>query len=78
MSLTDKLTSFKSTSLTGKSNQPIAMYVYCLNEKGINPAFIKYNSIGEARKKRKLLTVLFYCLEILMYHLEVNYIFLSI
>lgn len=65
MSLTEKLTSLKSTTLQAlgpsnteykqpKSNQPIPIYVYCFNEKGINPAFIKYNSIGEASQKEKI------------------------
>ena len=55
MSLTDKITSLKSTTLTQKSNQPIPIFTYYLFEdKGINPAYIKYNSISEASKKERI------------------------
>ena len=57
MSLTDKLTSLKSTTLgqTQKSNQPIPIFTYTLcKDKGINPTYIKYNSISEASTKEKI------------------------
>nr|NP_074959.1 orf699 [Podospora anserina] len=57
-SLTDKITSLKTTTLTPKSNQPITIYTYSLHKQGdheaINPAYIKYNSIGEASKMEKI------------------------
>jgi hypothetical protein len=55
MSLRDKLTSLKPTTLTQKSNQPIPIFTYTLcKDKGINPTYIKYNSIGEASRKEKI------------------------
>jgi NADH dehydrogenase/GIY-YIG catalytic domain len=63
MSLTDKLTSLKSTTLgllrlharTQKSNQPIPIFTYTLcKDKGINPTYIKYNNISEASTKEKI------------------------
>ena len=54
-SLTDKLTSLKSTTLTQKSNQPIPIFTYSLCEnKGIIPTYIKYSSISEASLKEKI------------------------
>jgi hypothetical protein len=59
MSLTDKLTSLNSTTLgqgqTQKSNQTIPIFTYTLCKyKGINPTYIKYNSISEASTKEKI------------------------
>lgn len=55
ISLTDKLTSLKSTTLTQKSNLPIPIFTYTLcKDKGINPTYIKYNSISEASSKEKI------------------------
>ena len=55
MSLTDKLVSLKSTTLTQKSNQPIPIFTYSLcKDKGIIPTYIKYSSIGEASTKEKI------------------------
>ena len=55
MSLTDKLVSLKSTTLTQKSNQPIPIFTYSLcKDKRIIPTYIKYSSIGEASTKEKI------------------------
>ena len=54
-SLTDKLISLKSTTLTPKSNQPIPIYTYTLcKDKGIIPIYYIYSSIGEASKKERI------------------------
>jgi len=57
-SLTEKITSLKTTTLTSKSNQPIPIYTYSLHKQGdceaIIPTYIKYNSIGEASKMERI------------------------
>jgi hypothetical protein len=54
-SLTEKITSLKSTTLTQKSNQPIPIYTYTLcKDKGIIPTYVKYNSISEASKMERI------------------------
>lgn len=53
--LTEKITSLKSTTLTQKSNQPISIYIYTLcKDKGINPTYVKYNSISETSKMERI------------------------
>lgn len=58
MSLTEKITSLKTTKLTSKSNKPIPIYTYSLHKQGdcevIIPTYIKYNSIGEASKMERI------------------------
>jgi hypothetical protein len=48
-SLTDKLMSLKSVTLPieKKSNQPLSVFVYSLDDNGLNPNYVKYNSMAD-------------------------------
>ena len=55
-SLTDKLKSLKSETLSLEinSNQPIPVFVYCMDDTSINKKFVKYNSMAEVIKKEEI------------------------
>ena len=48
-SLTDKLMSLKSVTLPieKKSNQPLSVFVYSLDDNSLNPNYVKYNSMAD-------------------------------
>lgn len=41
-------------SLEINSNQPIPVFVYCLDDTSINKNFVKYNSMAEVIKKEEI------------------------
>lgn len=55
-SLTDKLKNLKpeTLSLEINSNQPIPVFVYCLDDTSINKKLVKYNSMAEVIKKEEI------------------------
>lgn len=53
--LTDKLMSLKSVTLPlERNNQPVSVFVYCIDENSINPKYVKYNSMAEVIKKEEI------------------------
>lgn len=47
--------SLKSVTLPlERNNQPVSVFVYCIDENCINPKYVKYNSMAEVIKKEEI------------------------